>query len=54
VDSSVVERHLARLAVALGDGGITSEGFGAVHILGSVDEVAAVVVERHRRGDVPA
>jgi protein phosphatase len=53
VDSSVVERHLARLAVALGDGGITSEGFAAVHILGSVEEIAGVVVERRRRGDEP-
>jgi protein phosphatase len=53
VDSAVVERHLARLAVALGDGGITSEGFAAVHVLGSVEEIAGVVVERRRRGDGP-
>jgi protein phosphatase len=53
VDSAVVERHLARLAVALGDGGINSEGFAAVHILGSVEEIAGVALERHRRGDEP-
>jgi protein phosphatase len=54
VDSAVVERHLARLAVALGDGRITSEGFAAVHVLGSVEEIAGVVVERRHRGDEPA
>ena len=53
VDSAVVVRHLARLAVALGDGGITSEGFAAVHMLGSVEEIAGVVVERRRRADEP-
>jgi predicted kinase len=53
VDAAVVERHLARLAVALGDGGITSAGFAAVHVLGSVEEIAGVVVERRRRGNEP-
>jgi protein phosphatase len=53
VDSAVVERHLARLAVALGDGGITSEGFAAVHVLGSVEEIDSALVERRRRGDGP-
>ena len=53
VDSSVVERHLARLAVALGDGGITSEGFAAVHVLGSVEEIDNAVIQRPRRGHEP-
>jgi protein phosphatase len=54
VDSSVVERHLTRLAAALGDGGITSEGFAAVHILGSVDEIDNAAIQRRRRGDESA
>ena len=53
VDSAVVERHLARLAVALGDGGIGSEGFAAVHVLGSVEEIDSAVIGRQRRGDEP-
>ncbi len=53
VDSSVVERHLARLAAALDHGGIAGEGFAAVHILGSVEEIADAVIERKRRGDGP-
>lgn len=53
VNSSVVERHLARLAVALGDSGITSEGFEAVHVLGSVEEIDDAVIQRRRRGDEP-
>jgi protein phosphatase len=53
VDSAVVERHLARLAVALGDGGIGSEGFAAVHVLGSVEEIDEAVIQRPRRGHEP-
>ena len=57
VDSSIVERHLARLAVALGDGGIdggiADEGFAGVHILGSVEDITGVVVERRRRESEP-
>jgi predicted kinase len=48
VDPAIVDRHLGRLAVALGAGGIADEGFAAVHILGSVAEVDRVAVERHR------
>ena len=53
VDSSVVERHLARLAVALGDGGMSSETFAAVYDLGSVEEIDDAVIQRPRRGDEP-
>jgi predicted kinase len=53
VDSSVVERHLARMAVALGDGGIGTEGFAAVHVLGSVEEIVNAVIQRPRRGVEP-
>jgi protein phosphatase len=49
VDSSVVARHLARLTVALGDGGIGAEGFAAVHLLGSVEEIDTAVIQRPRR-----
>jgi len=51
VDSSVVARHLARLAVAaLGDG-IGAEGFAAVHVFGSVEEIDTAVIQRPRRRD---
>jgi len=46
VDPAVVDRHLERLTVALGAGGIADEGFAAVHILGSVAEIDRVAVER--------
>ena len=46
VDAAVVERHLAALAVALGEVGIAAEGFDAVHVLRSVAAVDEAVVER--------
>ena len=54
VDSSVVDRHLDRLAFSLGDGGIASEGFSAVHILRSISAVNDAVIERRPRGDALA
>ena len=48
VDATVVDRHLERLAAALGAGGIAAEGFAAVHILRSAAEVDAVVVARQQ------
>ena len=46
VDPTVVDRHLDRLAAALGEGGIASEGFDAVHLLRSAPEVDGTVIER--------
>jgi predicted kinase len=54
VDSSVVDRHLDRLALTLGDGGIASEGFSAVHILRSISEGNDAVIERRPPGDALA
>jgi protein phosphatase len=58
VDASVVDRHLERLARTLGDavvaGGIAGEGFAAVHVLRSVQEVDEIVLERRRLGDASA
>lgn len=48
VDRAVVDRHVGRLAVALGNDGIAAEGFGEIHVLRSVAEVDDVVVERRR------
>jgi predicted kinase len=46
VDRDVVDRHLGRLSVALGNGGIAEEGFVEVHLLRSVAEVAGAIIER--------
>ena len=46
VDPAIVDRHIKRLASALGADEFGVEGFGAVHILRSVAEVDAVVFER--------
>lgn len=46
VPATVVERHLERLTAALGEEGMAGEGFAAVHILRSVAEADAVVIER--------
>jgi protein phosphatase len=46
VDPAVVDRHLERTAAALRSGGLDGEGFAAVHVLRSVAEVEAVVIER--------
>jgi predicted kinase len=44
VDAAVVDRHLQRLADAL-DTGFAGEGFAAVHVVRSIAEADAVVVE---------
>lgn len=52
VDADVVAEHLAQLAAseAAGAGALfADEGFAAVHILRSADEVDAVRIERRRR-----
>ncbi len=58
VDPSIVDRHLARLARMLGDGGITDgmarEGFAAVHLLRSVPEMDDAVIKRRRPVDTSA
>jgi protein phosphatase len=46
VDPSIVDRHLERLARTLGEGGIAGEGFEAVHILRSTEEIDDAVVTR--------
>jgi protein phosphatase len=48
VDPAVVDRHLARLAVAIGDGGIAIEGFDALHVVRTASDLDAVTVERIR------
>jgi protein phosphatase len=48
VDPSVVDRHLERLAIALGDGGIAADGFYTVYLLETVAEVEDLVLQRHR------
>jgi protein phosphatase len=50
VDPSIVDRHLERLGRALGEDGIASEGFEAVHILQTVGELDESVVERYAFG----
>ncbi len=52
VDPSIVDRHFERLARTLGDGGIIGEGFAAVHILRSVQEMDEAVVKRTAWGRV--
>ena len=63
VDPSVVDRHIDRLASTLGhgggitgvtSGGISGEGFAAVHVLRSAPEVDEVVLERRRLEDTSA
>ena len=54
VDPSVVDRHLERLALTVGDGSIANEGFSAVHVLRSVAELNEAVIERRPPGDALA
>ena len=62
VGASVVDRHLGRLNRTLGDGGmagaasggISGEGFAAVHILRSAPEVDDVVLKRRPVEDTSA
>jgi protein phosphatase len=46
VGADVVDRHLERLARTLGEDGVADEGFAAIHVLRSVQDVDAAVVER--------
>ena len=46
VDAAVVERHLAALAVALGEVGIAADGFDLVYVLRSAADVDGTVVRR--------
>ncbi len=48
VPAAIVERHRERLTAALAGTGLAGEGFAAVHVLRSIAEVDAVVIERLR------
>jgi protein phosphatase len=48
VDPAIVDRHLAKLGALLESGGLAAEGFAAVHMLRSAQDVEAVRVERTR------
>lgn len=48
VEPAVVDRHIERLASALGSDELANEGFAAIHVLRSTAEADAVVVTRGR------
>jgi protein phosphatase len=46
VDQAVIDRHLSRLSATLAGDGLSREGFAAVHILATPEELDALRIER--------